>query len=73
MAAALTISTPAAHAEDGVVRLHVAGSLKPTLTEVVQGFTAAYGIRVDPVWGPSGLLLQRFSVGRPEMSLPPPT
>ena len=62
-AAALTVLAPAAHAEDGVVRLHAAGSLKPALTEVSQDFTAAYGIRVDPVWGSSGLLRQRLERG----------
>ena len=55
--------TPAAHAADGVVRLHAAGSLKPALTEVSRDFTAAYGIKVDPVWGPSGLLRQGFERG----------
>ena len=56
-------SAPAAHAEDGVVRLHSAGSLKPALTEVAQGFTAAYGIKVDPIWGASGLLRERLERG----------
>ena len=63
LAAALTILAPAAHAEDGMVRLHAAGSLKPALTEIAQDFTAAYGIRVDPAWGSSGLLRQRLERG----------
>ena len=62
-AAALTIVIAAAHAEDGIVRLHAAGSLKPALTEVAHGFTVAYGIRIDPVWGPSGLLREGFERG----------
>lgn len=61
--AALAILAPAAHAEDGMVRLHAAGSLKPALTEVARGFTTAHGIRVDPAWGASGLLRERLERG----------
>jgi len=44
---ALMASTPALHAEEGVVRLHAAGSLRPALTELGQAFTKAHGTKVD--------------------------
>lgn len=46
-----------------MVRLYAAGSLKPALTEAAQEFTAAYGIRVEPIWGASGLLRGRLERG----------
>jgi len=61
--AALVASTPALHAEEGVVRLHAAGSLRPALTELGQAFTRAYGTRVEAQFGSSGLLRERLERG----------
>ena len=52
--AALVASIPALHAEEGVVRLHAAGSLRPALTELGRAFTAAHGIKVEAQFGSSG-------------------
>jgi molybdate transport system substrate-binding protein len=49
---------------DGV-RLHAAGSLRAALTEVARDFTAASGVRVDLVFGASGLLRERLERGEP--------
>ena len=54
-----------AHAQEGVVRLHAAGSLRPALTELGQAFTAAQGIKVQAQFGASGLLRQRLDGGEP--------
>jgi len=53
------------HAEERVVRLHAAGSLRPALTELSQAFTAAYGTRVEAQFGASGLLRERLEQGEP--------
>ncbi len=45
------------------VRLHAAGSLKATMTEMAQAFAASSGIRVEPVFSSSGLLRERFEKG----------
>ncbi len=54
-----------AHAQEGTVRLHAAGSLRPALTELGQAFTAAQGIKVQAQFGASGLLRQRLDGGEP--------
>jgi len=59
----LMTSAPTLRAEDGVVRLHAAGSLRPALTELGQAFTAAYGIKVKAQFGSSGLLRERLERG----------
>jgi len=61
--AALVTSIPALHAEEGVVRLHAAGSLRPALTELGQAFTKAHGTRVEAQFGASGLLRERLERG----------
>lgn len=61
--AALVASIPALHAEEGVVRLHAAGSLRPALTELGRAFTAAHGIKVEAQFGSSGLLRERLERG----------
>ncbi len=67
MAAAVLVALisvlPAARAEEGVVRLHAAGSLKLALTELGQAFTAAHGTRVEARFGSSGLLRERLDKG----------
>ena len=55
----------AAHAQDGAVRLHAAGSLRPALTRLGEAFTAAHGIKVQAQFGASGLLRQRLAGGEP--------
>ena len=54
---------PAQAQETPAVRLHAAGSLRAAMTEIAMAFTAAYGIRVDTTFGPSGLLRERFEKG----------
>lgn len=61
--ACLALTAAAARAEDGAVRLHAAGSLRPALTEVAQAFTAAHGIRVEAAFGSSGTLRERLEAG----------
>ena len=61
--ACLALTSTAAWAEDGVVRLHAAGSLRPAMTEVAQAFTAAHGIRVEAAFGSSGTLRERLEGG----------
>ena len=61
--ACLALIAAAARADDGVVRLHAAGSLRPALTEVAQAFTAAHGIRVEAAFGSSGTLRERLAGG----------
>lgn len=63
--AALVASVPALHAEEGVVRLHAAGSLRPALTDLGQAFTKAHGARVEAQFGSSGLLRERLERGQP--------
>jgi molybdate transport system substrate-binding protein len=66
MAAGVTAAgMQAAHAQEGTVRLHAAGSLRPALTELGQAFTAAQGIKVQAQFGASGLLRQRLDDGEP--------
>jgi molybdate transport system substrate-binding protein len=49
--------------EPQMVRLHAAGSLRAAMTDIAQAFTAAYGVRVEAVFGSSGLLRERFEKG----------
>lgn len=60
---ALMASIPALHAEEGVVRLHAAGSLRPALTELGQAFSKAHGTKVEAQFGSSGLLRERLKRG----------
>lgn len=62
---ALMTSVPTVRAEEGVVRLHAAGSLRSALTELGQAFTAAYGTKVEMQFGSSGLLRERLERGEP--------
>jgi len=64
-ALAALASTPPLHAEEDVVRLYAAGSLRPALTELGQAFTAAHGTRVEAQFGSSGLLRERLDGGEP--------
>jgi len=65
VAAAALAATQSLHAEEGVVRLHAAGSLRPALTELSQAFTAAHGATVEAQFGSSGLLRERLERGEP--------
>jgi len=62
---ALVAAASAVRAEEGTVRLHAAGSLRPALTELGQAFTAAHGTRVEAQFGSSGLLRERLDGGEP--------
>ena len=61
----LIATTSSLRAEEGIVRLHAAGSLRPALTEVGQAFTAAHGTKVQAQFGSSGLLRERLEGGEP--------
>lgn len=50
-------------AEPTPVTLYAAGSLTEALSEVAQNFTQEYGIPVNTVFGPSGLMRQRLENG----------
>jgi ABC-type molybdate transport system substrate-binding protein len=52
-----------AHGQEPGLRLYAAGSLRAALTEIAARFTASYGIKVDTVFGPSGVLRARFEQG----------
>ncbi|GAU82347.1 molybdenum-binding periplasmic protein [Bosea sp. BIWAKO-01] len=43
--------------------LHAAGSLRAALTEVTQAFETVTGLRVEAVYGPSGLLREQLAKG----------
>ncbi len=64
-AAVMAAGMQVARAQEGTVRLHAAGSLRPALTELGQAFTAAQGIKVQAQFGASGLLRQRLDDGEP--------
>ena len=53
-------------AEDGTatVRLYAAGSLKAALTDAARAFTIARGVKVEAVFGPSGLLREQLEAGQ---------
>jgi molybdate transport system substrate-binding protein len=56
--------TPPAQAQDAAaVRLHAAGSLRSAMLDIAKAFTAAYGIKITPVFSSSGLLRERFEKG----------
>jgi len=59
----LTASIAAVHAEEAMVRLHAAGSLKPAMTALSEAFTAAQHIKVEASFGASGLLRERLEKG----------
>lgn len=60
VAAAATLPMTVA-AQD--VSLYAAGSLSAALGEVAEGFAEAYGVRVSPTFGPSGLMRARIEAG----------
>ena len=45
------------------VKLHAAGSLKTALGAVAKDFTAQYGVAVETIFAPSGLLRERIEAG----------
>lgn len=47
------------------VRLHAAGSLKATMTDIADAFEAATGATIARSFGPSGLLRERIEQGEP--------
>src|ERR1700761_7665327 len=56
--------TQAVQAQDSAsVRLHAAGSLRSAMLTIAQAFTAAYHVKVVPVFSSSGLLRERFENG----------
>src|SRR5271166_3958744 len=61
--AGMTMPRQAQAQETPAVHLHAAGSLRAAMTDIARAFTAAYGIRVETVFGSSGLLRQRFEQG----------
>lgn len=61
---ASTLLPRTAAAEDPV-RLYAAGSLRASLTEVADRFTAQYSIPVRLEFGASGLLRERLERGEP--------
>ena len=69
LAGAFLMLSTLAHAE--TVNLYAAGSLKAALTEVVEEFEFAYQkangdkVRVETIFGPSGLLRERIEKGEP--------
>ncbi len=59
---ALAISAPLAHGEE-VVRLHAAGSLRPSMMALAEAFTLSSGIKVEAKFGASGLLREQLENG----------
>jgi ABC-type molybdate transport system substrate-binding protein len=57
----MAAATPSAAQEP--VRLHAAGSLRGALTEVIKGFEAESGLKVEAKYGPSGLLRKEITEG----------
>lgn len=64
VAAPLMLSTPAPAAAQ-TVRLHAAGSLRSALDEVAREFERRESLRVESVYGASGLLRDRIAKGEP--------
>ena len=60
--AAMLVST-GGFAQDGVIRLHAAGSLRGAMTELAQSFRASGGGEVKATFGASGLLRERIEKG----------
>lgn len=60
------LAAAAAQADDAVLRVHAAGSLRAALTDVARAFEATQpGLRVQLVLGASGLLKDRLAAGEP--------
>lgn len=57
----MTAATPSMAQEP--VRLHAAGSLRGALTEVIKGFEAESGLKVEAKYGPSGILRKEIGNG----------
>jgi molybdate transport system substrate-binding protein len=65
---AISLAVAAMTAQAGAdepVRLHAAGSLRSASTEVTAAFEAATGVRVQPKFGPSGVLKDEIAGGAP--------
>ena len=60
--AALLMSS-GVHAQEGIVRLHAAGSLRAVMTEMAQSFQTYGGGEVKATFGASGLLRERIEKG----------
>jgi molybdenum ABC transporter molybdate-binding protein len=58
-------ASSAALAEDAVVHLHSAGSLRAAMTDIGKAYQEAYGITVQLSFGGSGLLKDRLLNGEP--------
>ena len=59
---ALAFVTSAAHAQTPL-RVYAAGSLRAVMLELGVAFEAAGGVKVDYVFGPSGVLRERIEGG----------
>lgn len=59
---ALLAVSPAS-ADNAVVRLHAAGSLRAAMKDIAKAYFDAYGTRVEPVFGGSGGLQERLAKG----------
>jgi ABC-type molybdate transport system substrate-binding protein len=57
--------SPAALAQDAVVHLHSAGSLRAAMTDIGKAYKEAYGVSVETSFGGSGLLKDRLLNGEP--------
>jgi len=62
MIAAL-LATASVAADNGVVRLHAAGSLRAAMTDIAKAYLDLYGTRVEAVFGGSGGLAERLAKG----------
>jgi molybdate transport system substrate-binding protein len=61
---AIVLVTSAGFAADApTVRLHSAGSLRATMTDIAAAYNSAYGASVEPVYGASGGLGDRLAKG----------
>lgn len=65
MFAALLAIAPAAATDAPVLRLHAAGSLRTAMSDIAKAYSAAYGIQVEAIYGPSGGLADRLAKGEP--------
>jgi molybdate transport system substrate-binding protein len=65
MISATAGAAAASAADDTVVRLHAAGSLRAAMTEIGKAYTEAYGVPVEAKFGGSGLLKDRLADGEP--------
>jgi molybdenum ABC transporter molybdate-binding protein len=62
---ALIVSASAAAAQQPLLNVYAAGSLRAAMTEVARAYTAAGGGQVKTTFGPSGLLRERIEKGEP--------